>query len=418
MPGATPPHGAIPPYGATSPHGAAPPPSSGQPGGPGYATVLTGQTQATGAYPTAYLGAVNPPPAVAYQGHHGRSGWGPGRWLLAVLVVTVLMLGSAVAGGLVGAAVIANRHGIAGAAEVRVIDGPRLDYTSLASIASHVTPSVVSITVAGGGQGSGVVMDEEGHIITNAHVVANAGRQVRVSFSDGTVASGTVVGGDANYDIAVVRVTGVDNLVPATFGDSDELLVGDTVLAVGSPLGFEGTVTQGIISALNRSLRPRDSGLSLSGLIQTDAAINPGNSGGALVNMSGEVIGINTAIATTGQQNSFLGVGFAVPSNRAIDVARRIIAGEEIRHPYLGVEVRTADLGGAEVTRVQPDSPAAEAGFQPGDVVIRFGDQPITNANDLVTIVQASSVGDTFPVVVRRGGQEVTLTVTIGAFGE
>src|SRR5690606_19283049 len=138
----------------------------------------------------------------------------------------------------------------------------------------------------------------------------NAGRQVRVSFSDGTVASGTVVGGDANYDIAVVRVTGVDNLVPATFGDSDDLLVGDTVLAVGSPLGFEGTVTQGIISALNRSLRPRDSGLSLSGLIQTDAAINPGNSGGALVNMSGEVIGINTAIATTGQQNSFLGVGF------------------------------------------------------------------------------------------------------------
>jgi putative serine protease PepD len=355
-------------------------------------------------------------------GYGQPAGWAPeparptgvGKILGVLAAVLVLTACSAVAGGVVGAWTTQQLQGSPGPGETRVIDGPRLDRPSLAGIASQVQPSVVSIDV-GRSQGSGVVMDDQGHILTNAHVVAaGTGSQVTVRFSNGQRGPATVVGADERSDIAVVRAQDASNLTPATFGDSSDVLVGDTVLAIGSPLGLQGTVTQGIVSALDRTLSPQPGGHSLSGLLQTDAAINRGNSGGPLVNLSGQVIGINTAIAVENQESGFLGVGFAVPSNRALDVAEQLIAGEDVRHAFLGVRINSLADGGALIDQVDPGSPADEAGLQGGDVVVRFGDRPITDANDLVSAVQASQVGDTVEVEIDRDGETLTLTVTLG----
>jgi putative serine protease PepD len=173
-------------------------------------------------------------------------------------------------------------------------------------------------------------------------------------------------------------------------------------------------VTQGIISALDRTLDPEEPGTPpLSGLLQTDAAINRGNSGGALVNLDGEVIGINTAIAVQNQDDGFLGVGFAVPSDRATTVAEQLIAGEEVSHPFLGVRVASAEDGGALIGEVTPGSPAEEAGLQEGDVVVRLGDRTITDSSDLVAAVQAAAAGDTLEIEFERDGVSQTGTVTL-----
>jgi putative serine protease PepD len=334
---------------------------------------------------------------------------------LALVGVLALMAISAIGGGVVGALVYAQSDsGEPGAQATRVVDAPQLDYTSLASIASDVAPSVVSIQIGRAG-GSGVVMSADGYIITNAHVVEVAsGDRVSVRFSDGEVAQATIVGADARSDVAVIHVNGVSGLSPARFGESSDVLVGDTVLALGSPLGFDGSVTQGIISALDRTLEPERPGQPpLSGLLQTDAAINRGNSGGALVNLAGEVIGINTAIAVQNRDDGFLGVGFAVPSDRATSVAERLIAGEEVRHAFLGVRVASAQDGGALVGEVSPGSPAAEAGLREGDIVVRLGDRRITDANDLVSAVQAAEVGQTLEIEFQRDGVPQTASVTL-----
>jgi putative serine protease PepD len=328
--------------------------------------------------------------------------------------VLALMAISAVGGGLAGALVYAQSDpGEPGAEATRVVDAPQLDYTSLASIASEVGPSVVSIRVGQQG-GSGVVMSEDGYILTNAHVVEGGGDQVAVRFANGDVAQATIIGADARSDIAVVHAEGVTGLSPAQFGSSSDVLVGDTVLALGSPLGFDGTVTQGIISALDRTLEPGEPGSPpLSGLLQTDAAINRGNSGGALVNLDGQVIGINTAIAVQSQQDGFLGVGFAVPSDRATSVAEQLIAGEEVSHAFLGVRVAPAEGGGALVGEVTAGSPAEAAGLQEGDVIVRLGDRTITDSNDLVSAVQSAKVGDTLEIEFERNGTTQTSSVTL-----
>jgi putative serine protease PepD len=207
-----------------------------------------------------------------------------------------------------------------------------VDSSSLAGVAATVQPSVVSIDT-GSAEGSGVVLTSDGYVLTNNHVVSTArGRTVQLAFSDGRTATATVVGTDPANDIAVVKASGLQGLTAATIGDSDQVQVGDTVLAIGSPLGLDGTVTAGIISALHRDLGSNGSGSqrsdtsSISNVIQTDAAINPGNSGGALVDSAGQVIGINTAIATDGQSGGNIGVGFAIPSNTAKKVADQIIS--------------------------------------------------------------------------------------------
>jgi putative serine protease PepD len=343
---------------------------------------------------------------------------GAGKILAMTAAAVVLVACSAVAGGLIGAWATQQWQGDPAPGETRVIDGPQLDRASLASIANQVQPSVVSIR-AGQGQGSGVVLDDQGHIITNAHVVENAEGSVLVRFSTGDVARARVIGADPRSDIAVVQAEAGSDLTPASFGDSGEVLVGDTVLAIGSPLGFEGSVTQGIISALERTLARQASGAtSLSGLLQTDAAINRGNSGGPLVNLAGEVVGINTAIAVQDPDAGFLGVGFAVPSNRAVDVAEQLIAGEVVRHAFLGVSVIPAEGGGALIGQVVPGSPAAEAGLREGDIVIRMDDRAISDANDLVAAVQSSEVGQQVEIEIQRDGATRTTTVTLGEHEE
>jgi putative serine protease PepD len=304
--------------------------------------------------------------------------------------------------------------------------GKVLDRSSLADIAAAIKPSVVAIQTQTG-EGSGVVFNANGYIVTNNHVVATAqGSTVQVNFADGKNAVARIVGADPKTDLAVVRVTGVSGLTPAKFSDSNALRVGDTVLAVGSPLGLEGSVTSGIVSALNRTIREGADQLNpqqaqqqttdIGGAIQTDAAINPGNSGGALVDLNASVVGINTAIATAGQGNGNIGVGFAIPGNLAKRVAQSLISGQKVSHPFLGVRVTTATggSGGAAVRSVSTGSPADQAGLRADDVITRIGTKDIHTSEDLVNVVQASKVGDKLELTVARDGKPTTVIVTIG----
>lgn len=336
------------------------------------------------------------------------------RVAVVAAAATALAVGSGVVGGWVATRFDDDSPSATPAAAPATAPG------SLAEVVERVRPSVVSIQ-AGAADGSGVVFDREGHVITNAHVVAGARGEVGVRFSDGTSAQATVVGTDPRSDLAVVRVTGVGDLVPATFGDSDALRIGDQVLAIGSPLGLDGSVTSGIVSAKDRTIALSDqpphgfgrpSVGSISGMIQTDAAINPGNSGGALVNTAGEVVGVNTAIVTDGIGTGNIGVGFAIPSNRARQVADQLIAGEEIAHPYLGVSVSDGD-GGALVRQVAPGSPAAEAGLRVGDLITAFADQTVRDSDDLVAAVQSAEVGARVEITYLRGGVERVTSATL-----
>ncbi|MGW0502677.1 trypsin-like peptidase domain-containing protein [Micromonospora sp. NPDC003241] len=340
----------------------------------------------------------------------------PGRvakFIGAGVAVFALMLGSGVAGGTLALALNGG-----GGVTRTFSAAPVIDGADLPRIAASVQDSVVSIST-GSGEGSGVVLSADGFVLTNNHVIANGGDNVRVIFANGTTARAEIVGTDPKTDLAVLKANGVTDLQAAKFGDSDAMQVGDTVLALGSPLGLQGSVTAGILSARDRTIQagsgqPGQSASSISGLLQTDAPINPGNSGGALVNTRGEVIGINTAIATAGQGSSGnIGVGFAIPSNKAKDVTDKLRRGEKISHPSLGVSVNASPDGGAMVGSLLPGGAAERAGLQQGDVIIRFGDKPINDSTDLVAAVQAGKVGDQVEVTYVRNGTEATATVTL-----
>jgi len=370
-------------------------------------------------------GPGGPPPGQPWQqspGPHRPNR--VGRWIAAVAVALVLLLGAGLIGGVVGAAINGNDKDNAAA---RAAAAPVINRSSLAEIAQKVEPSVVSITTSTG-EGSGVVITADGYVLTNNHVVASAsGDTVTVVFDNGKRTSASIVGTDPKTDLAVVKASGVSGLSPAKFGDSTAVQVGDTVLALGSPLGLQGSVTAGIISAKDRTIRtqseeqqsPFPSGQqqtanSLSGLLQTDAPINPGNSGGALVNTNGEVIGINTAIATSGQGNGSIGVGFAIPSAKAEQVSQALRNGDKISHPALGVSVTENENGsGALVSGVTADSPAAKAGLQQGDIVTNFGGEAINSSDDLVSAVQSHKVGDQVQLTYTRNSSEKTATVTL-----
>lgn len=380
--------------------------SGGQPGGYGQ-PYQPGQ-------PAHLAGASMPPWAAPQSGP--RSGGRVAKFVGAGVAVVALMFGSGVAGGALALA-LAGDSGITRTYSA----APIIDGADLPRIAAAVQPSVVSIGT-GNGEGSGVILSTDGYVLTNNHVIASAsGGTVLVTFADGETAQAKIVGTDPKTDLAVVKASGVSDLTPATFGDSDAMQVGDQVLALGSPLGLQGSVTAGILSARDRTIQaggspqdPRQGVTSISGLLQTDAPINPGNSGGALVNTRGEVIGINTAIATSGQGSTGnIGVGFAIPSNKANDVAGKLQRGEKVSHPTLGVSVTTADGGGALVAEVLPDSAAERAGLQRGDVITRFGDKAIDGSDDLVAEVQAGKVGDRVDVTYKRNNAETTATVTL-----
>jgi putative serine protease PepD len=437
------------------PSGVAPGPSDSPSGGPtaapgGPHPAYPGQQQAAGQYPNnpwqpgpqSGWAANQYGPTPGYAPHAGAPGYPggpvspqqyPGQsvptWAQppkpsrvaklagAGVAVFALMLGSGVAGGALALAVDGRPGGVTRTYSA----APVINSADLPKIAAAVQDSVVSIST-GSGEGSGVILSADGYVLTNNHVVASAGEgSVRVIFADGKAARAKVVGTDPKTDLAVVKADGVSGLKAATFGDSDAMQVGDQVLALGSPLGLQGSVTAGIVSARDRTIQAgesqqRDPGQgvsSIAGLLQTDAPINPGNSGGALVNTRGEVIGINTAIATSGQSTGNIGVGFAIPSNKAKDVAGKLQRGEKVSHPSLGVSVSPAEDGGAVVATVTPGSAAEKAGLQRGDVITRFGDTIVNDSNDLVGAVQAGKVGDRVEVRYERNGAPATVTVTL-----
>jgi putative serine protease PepD len=366
----------------------------------------------------------------------------PGRKVSGALVAALLAAG--LVGGGVGAVVTNqldnNTTTVSSTSGSPVQTVPRGagDLGSVSEVAATVLPSVVSIEVSGNGQageGSGVVISADGKILTNNHVVAAAadGGQLRVTFNDGSTAPAQILGRDPKSDIAVIKVDRTD-LTAAKLGDPADLAVGEQVVAIGSPLGLQGTVTTGIVSALNRPVTigtengfGQQDGNTVIDAIQTDAAINPGNSGGALVNMNGEVIGINTAIASlqsgSGGQAGSIGVGFAIPIDQARKTADQLASGQQVDRAFLGVNVAATTpagepVSGAYISDIQANSPAATAGLQAGDVVTRFGDRPIDGPDALVAAVRSQDPGAKVTVSYQRDGQTQTVEVTLGAQSE
>jgi S1-C subfamily serine protease len=279
-----------------------------------------------------------------------------------------------------------------------------------AAVNKAVSPGVVQIET-NAGLGSGFIYDKQGYILTAAHVVERD-RSVTVRLANGTGVNGTVVGADDNNDVAVVKIDPQPGMAVVSLALDAPPVVGQTAIAIGSPFGLDQTVTQGIVSAVNR---PVQTGNNYVGMIQTDAAINSGTSGGPLVDRSGKVIGINVQIRTDTGDNA--GIGFAVPIDLAYDVAQQLIAGKPIELGYLGVS-STDDPGngrtGALLTRVEAGSPAAQAGLQVGDLVTAVDGAPIKDFTALAAKIRATQPGKTITLSIERNGQRSDVTVTIG----
>ena len=351
---------------------------------------------------------------------------GRARWVAAVLAAG--LLGGAAGGGL---AVALDDDPVPRAATSLdsrpASTGGAAAAGSVEQVAATVLPSVVSIEVSGpvgGGEGTGVVMSEDGLILTNNHVVAAAasGGSVRVTFNDGSTAVARIVGRDPVTDLAVLDADAT-GLTPATFGSSADLAPGEEVVAIGSPLGLQGTVTSGIVSALDRPVRTGGSGpleteSTVIDAIQTDAAINPGNSGGPLVDLAGHVVGINSAIATLGGggQSGSIGLGFSIPIDQARRVARQLVEDGQATHARLGVSVQdTAD--GAGIAAVDGTGAAAEAGLRPGDVVVSLDGRRIDGADALIAATRSHQPGERVAVTYLRDGARSTVTVALGSDG-
>ncbi|MEV5743306.1 trypsin-like peptidase domain-containing protein [Microbispora rosea] len=355
----------------------------------------------------------------------------------AGLALVAVALGGGVTGALVANSVNGGQTVIASPVVKGVSNSST---TTIAAVAKAIMPSVVSIevkTATAGGEGSGVILSADGLILTNNHVVSiggGGGGTVTVKFSDGKTASAVVKGTDPTTDLAVIQAQGVSGLTPASLGDSDKLQVGDGVLAIGSPLGLEGSVTSGIVSALDRTLteapeeqqqpqfpwgmeqqQPQSQGNTIGGMIQTDAAINPGNSGGALVNTNGQVVGINTAIATSGSSSGNIGVGFAIPINTAKLVSDQLIKTGKATHAFLGVSVADAVGGasGAVVSSITAGSPAEKAGLKEGDLITKINDKVVDSAEALVGTIRSSRAGDKVTITFTRDGKESTITTAL-----
>jgi putative serine protease PepD len=285
------------------------------------------------------------------------------------------------------------------------------------SIYSRVSPGVVFVESDqpnGQASGSGFVIDNQGDIVTNEHVVDGA-TALKVRFGEnGDAIPVKLLGADRSADLAVIRVDPSKvpgGLKPVTLGTSSDLKPGEPTVAIGSPFGLEGTVTSGIVSGLDRTIQA-PSGFSISGAVQTDAAINPGNSGGPLLDAQGNVIGVNSQIATESGSNS--GVGFAIPIDTVKKVVPVLERGAKVQHAYLGVASGDAPAGGAQIGSVVQGGPAAKAGLRQGDRIVSISGTTIQGSDDLSAVVNAHQPGEKVPVVVERGGQRRTLTVTLG----
>lgn len=397
-----------------------------------------------------------------------------------LIPVTVAAVVAALIGGGIGAgiAIAANPRtsitSASGGSQGITINNPSTA-TAVSAVAAKASPSVVTISVSAtneSGTGSGIIMSADGYVLTNNHVVTldgdTSGGTISVTATDGHIYAAKVVGTDPLNDLAVIKLTGASGLTPATFANSSDLNVGDSVVAIGAPLDLPNTVTTGIVSALGRSIAVAssavpdsssgsgDSGDSGSGsspfnfwdfgdgsgssgtqtqtqtdniylsVLQTDAAINPGNSGGALLDSQGDVIGVNVAIAGTdsssssGTQSGSIGVGFAIPSSVAKRIGDDIIAGTTPTHGQLGVQsvanetATTGTVAGVKVSEATTGGPAAKAGIQKGDIITAVGKVAVTSYTDLAGQVRAYAAGTKVAVTYSRGGQSHTVTVTLG----
>ena len=349
----------------------------------------------------------------------------PKRSLTPILLICLLT--AMLAGGLGGTLgyVFAVRSGVAGG--TTQLGAPASDPSggvqrapdSLAGVAKKVQPSVVTVRVTGA-IGSGFVVSADGYVVTNDHVVADAGTTMSVSFSDGSTASAKLVGRDEESDVAVIKVAR-SGLTPVTFGDSDAIAVGDPVLAFGSPLALAGTVTEGIVSALDRTLEAGEGGTTrYYAAIQTDAAVNQGNSGGPLVDASGKVIGMNSVIRSVGGTETAagnIGLAFAIPINQVKRLATEIIDNGKARRTVIGADVVTGGTAatGARLRSVQAGGPAAAAGLKAGDSLTRLDGHLIEDGTDLIALVRKYAPGAVVTVQYKRGTQTVNASVTLVA---
>ncbi|HKP43232.1 S1C family serine protease [Mycobacterium sp.] len=345
---------------------------------------------------------------------------------LAVLAILALVIG--IAGGWVGRTTAQVVEAFTTSKVTLETDNnPEQPTDRFAKVAAAVADSVVTIEAVSdqeGSQGSGVVIDGRGYIVTNNHVISEAAAnpsqyKTTVVFNDGKEVPANLVGRDPKTDLAVLKVDNVDNLVVARFGDSEKLHVGDEVIAAGAPLGLRSTVTHGIISALHRPVPLSGDGSDTDTVIdgvQTDASINHGNSGGPLINMDSEVIGINTAGKSLSDSAS--GLGFAIPVNEVKQVVETLIKDGKIAHPTLGLTARSvsnAVASGAQVANVKVGGPAEKGGILENDVVVKVGNRTVADADEFVVAVRQLAIGQEAPIEVVRDGRHVTLMVTPGA---
>ncbi|HEU5143939.1 MAG TPA: trypsin-like peptidase domain-containing protein [Dermatophilaceae bacterium] len=419
--------------GAPAPAAAPWPPPEGRPHGyePVPAAHSAPAQPAAASTEQSPMGAVQYPVAVPGSSHPAPVAEAPRkrRRVAFWAAIVALCLLSGLVGGVAGQ-LVTDRANLAGAE----LPAPGPGATerpagSVANIAATVLPSVVTIKVQGGddeGTGSGFVIDTKGHILTNNHVVGAAadGGEIEVVLSNGDTEPATIVGRDVSYDLAVLKIRRTD-LKPLVLGQSEKIVVGDQVIAVGAPLGLEQTVTTGIISALNRPVSPGvGDEASYMNAIQTDAAINPGNSGGPLLDLKGQVIGVNSAIArvpgTSGSTGGNIGLGFAIPSDQARRTAEQLIKTGKATHPVIGVMLdRTYSGEGAQVIdqsdAVTPSGPAAKAGIRPGDIIVAFEGKRVRTPDALIVAIRARAVGDTVTLTVERDGKEIELKMVLEA---
>ncbi len=383
-----------------------------------------------------YGPAYGQPPRQPQQPQQQASGAGTSRfpgWAWPVITVLALMVG--LLGGVIGGVAVSSSMSSNGVDNIPVIGTDNgaaplnAKNGSVAAVAAKLLPSTVQIqakggadgSTQGGATGSGFVLDDKDHVITNNHVVADATGEgeLKVVDQNGKKHDARIIGRSPVYDIAVLEVTDTNKLRPAAIGSSRQMRVGDTVVAIGSPLGLSSTVTSGIVSATDRPVTTGNQDeSSYINAVQTDAAINPGNSGGPLVNLRGQVVGVNSAIATTGGsiggESGNIGVGFAIPMEQVRITASQILATGKARYPVIGANVNTgAKNSGAEVVDVPSGTPAAAGGLRKGDVVTAVNGKAINDGIGLIVAIRSHQPGETITLDVQRSGKTRKVRVTL-----
>ncbi|MCX4738089.1 S1C family serine protease [Streptomyces antibioticus] len=430
---------AVPAY-ATAGAPAAPAPAYAEPGTHAYGATDGGVPQAAAGFGSGSGGGQAPVWGASYQQPAPKAGKGRGG-LVAALLIAALVAGGL--GGGIGYTLAKNDDSSGSTTVSSSTSGGAVkrDPGTIAGVAAKALPSTVTIEAESsngeGGTGTGFVFDTQGHIVTNNHVVADAvdGGKVTATFPDGKKYNAEVVGHAQGYDVAVIKLKNApSDLKPLTLGNSDEVAVGDSTIAIGAPFGLSNTVTTGIISAKNRPVASSDgsgSSSSYMSALQTDASINPGNSGGPLLDAQGNVIGINSAIQSTGSgglggaaQSGSIGLGFAIPINQAKYVAQQLIKTGEPVYAKIGASVSLDEsTGGAKITdqgaggsdAVEAGGPAAEAGLKPGDVITKLDDTVIDSGPTLIGEIWTHQPGDKVTITYERDGKTHTVDLTLGS---